>query len=107
MDRRDFVRPHGFHVRYYDDTLSYRVHNVIPYKTALPGHLIYKVMRSRDKVNLWYAEDEIVAQLDAQGQGMYQSFSPGLSAGQIVCAVLSHSGKLVVLDDDSVQPGLF
>lgn len=94
-------------MRYYDDFLSYKVHNVIPYKTSSPGHLIYKVMRSRDKVNLWYAEGEIVAQLDVQGQGMYQSFSRKLSVAQIVCSVLSQSGKLVVLDNDSLQPGLF
>lgn len=106
MDWRDFVRPHGFHVRYYDSTLSYSVHSVIPYKTSSPNHLIYKVMRSRDKVNLWLMADEIVAQLDVPGQNMLQSFSPNLSVKQIVCATLSQSGKLVVFDD-SLQPALF
>ena len=107
MDRRDFDRPHGFHVRYYDNNLRYKVHNVIPYKTSLPNHLIYKVMRSIDKVNVWLTSDGIVAQLDNSGHCKYIQFPSNTSAAEIVCTILSQRGKLVVIDGDDFQPGLF
>lgn len=107
MDCRDFDRPHGFHVRYYDDNLLYRVHNVIPYKTSSPNHLIYKVMRSTDKVNVWLTSDSIVAQLDVLGHRKHVQFPPNASAEEIVCTMLSQRGKLIVLDGDDFQPGLF
>lgn len=107
MDSRDFDRPHGFYVRYYDDKLLYKVHNVIPYKTASPNHLVYKVMRSRDKVNMWLTSEGIVAQLDIQGHSKYIQFPTDSSAVEIICTMLSQTGKLVVADRDSLQPGLF
>ena len=107
MDRRDFDTPHGFHVRYYNDSLLYRVHNVIPYKTSSPNHLIYKVMRSMDKVNIWLTNDGIVAQLDIPGHSKYIQFSSNCSVVEVVCTMLSQRGKLVVVDSDSLQPGLF
>lgn len=107
MDRRDFDSPHGFHVRYYDSGLFYKVHNVIPYKTSLPNHLVYKVMRSTDKVHVWLTNDGIVAQLDIPGYSKYIQFSPNSSASEIVCAMLAQRGKIVVVDNDSIQPGLF
>ena len=107
MDCRDFVRPHGFYVRYYDDTLEYKVHNVIPYKTSNPYHLVYRAMGSPDRVNVWLMSDEIVAQLDTQGHSRYMHFSKDYTAQQIVCAALSQQGRLVVADSDSLQPGLF
>lgn len=107
MDCRDFDRPHGFHVRYYNDNLLYRVHNVIPYKTSLPNHLIYKVMRSVDKVNVWLTSDGIVAQLDVPGHCKYIQFPSDTSAVEIVCTMLSQRGKLVVADGNDLQPGLF
>lgn len=107
MDSRDFDRPHGFRVRYYDDKLLYKVHNVIPYKTSLPNHLVYKVMRSRDKVNVWLTSEGIVAQLDTQEHRKYIQFSTDSSVVEIICTMLSQTGKLVVADNDSLQPGLF
>lgn len=107
MDRRDFDCPYGFHVRYYDDKLCYRVHNVIPYNTSSPNHLIYKVMRSRDKVNVWLTSDGIVAQLDVQGHAKCIKFSTNRSAIEVICTMLSQTGKLVVVDSDSLQSGLF
>lgn len=107
MDWHDFVRPYGFNVRYYDDTLSYKLHSALPYKTSSPRHLVYKVMRSRDKVNLWFADDEIVAQLHTPRHTSYQTFPIDLPVTHIVCNMLSRNGKLVVLDDDSLQPALF
>lgn len=107
MDCRDFDRPHGFHVRYYDDNLLYKVHNVIPYKTSSPNHLVYKVMRSRDTVNVWLTSEGIVARLDTQGHSKYIQFPTDSSAVEIVCTMLSQTGKLVVVDSDSIQPRLF
>lgn len=107
MDCWDFDRPHGFYVRYYDDNLCYRVHNVIAYKTSLSNHLVYKVMRSIDKVNVWLTSDGIVAQLDVPGHSKYIQFSTNSSAEEIVCTMLSQSGKLVAIDSDSIQPTLF
>lgn len=107
MDRRDFDRPYGFHVRYYDSGLSYKVHNVIPYKTSSPNHLVYKVMRSIDKVNVWLTSDGIVAQLDIPGHSKYIQFPSNSSASEIVCTMLAQRGKIVVVDHDSIQPGLF
>lgn len=106
MDCRDFDRPHGFHVRYYDNTLSYKVHNVIPYKTSSPNHLVYKVMRSMDKVNVWLTSEGIVAQLDIPGHSKYIQFPSNTSATEIVCTMLSQR-KLVVVDGDDLQPPLF
>ena len=107
MDSGDFDRPHGFNVRYYDDRLLYKVHNVIPYKTSSPYHLVYKVMRSRDKVNVWLTSEGIVAQLDTQGHRKYIRFSTDRSAVEIVCTMLSQTGELVVVDSDLLHPGLF
>lgn len=107
MDSRDFDRPYGFHVRYYDSGLRYRVHNVIPYKTSSPNHLVYKVMRSMDKVNVWLTSEGIVAQLDIPGHSKYIQFSTDSSAVEIICTMLSQTGKLVVADIDSLQPSLF
>lgn len=107
MDSRDFDRPHGFHVRYYDNKLSYKVHNVIPYKTSSPNHLVYKVMRSIDKVNVWLTSEGIVAQLDIPGHSKYIQFSSSRSVSEIVCTMLAQRGNIVVVDSDSIQPGLF
>ena len=107
MDFSDFDRPHGFHVRYYNNNLQYKVHNVLPYKTSSPNHIVYQVLRSRDKVNVWLTNDEIVAQLDNAGRGNYNHFPLNSSAIEIVCAMLSKTGRLVVADCDSIQPGLF
>lgn len=107
MDRSDFDRPHGFRVRYYDNTLNYKVHSVIPYKTTNLYHLIYKVMRSPDKINVWFTGDDIVAHLNVQGDSRYGHFPKDYTAQQIVCAMLSQKGRLVVADSDSLQPGLF
>ena len=107
MDRRDFNRPHGFHVRYYDNRLFYKVHNVIPYKTSSPNHLVYKVMRSMDKVNVWLTSEGIVAQLDVPGHSKYIQFPSNTSATEIVCTMLSQRRKLVVVDGDDLQPALF
>nr|DAN01203.1 MAG TPA: hypothetical protein [Caudoviricetes sp.] len=107
MDRWDFDRPHGFHVRYYDNALSYKVHNVIPYKTSSPNHLVYKVMRSIDKVNVWLTSDGIVAQLDIPGHSKYIQFPSSTCATEIVCTMLSQRRNLVVVDGDDLQPTLF
>lgn len=107
MDRWDFDHPYGFHVRYYDNNLFYKVHNVIPYKTSSPYHLVYKVMRSMDKVNVWLTSEAIVAQLDIPGHSKYIQFPLNRSAQEIVCAMLAQRGKIVVVDIDSIQPGLF
>ena len=107
MDWRDFDRPHGFSVRYYDNTLAYKVHNVIPYKTTNPSYLVYNVMRSPDKVNVWLTDDDIVAQLDILGHNRYARFPKDYTAPQVVCAMLSQRGRLVIPDSDSFQPGLF
>lgn len=106
MDRRDFDCPHGFYVRYYDDNLRYTIHNVIPYKTASPKHLIYKVARSHHKVNVWLSDDGIIAQSNIQGCGDYVHFSTALTLDTIVCIMLSKAGKFVVVDDRSIQPPL-
>lgn len=94
-------------MRYYDDKLQYTNHSVLPYKTSSPNHLIYKVTRSPDKINVWLGNDSVVAQLDVKGYRKYQHFSLDHSASEIICAMLSQKGKLVVVDDDSFQPGLF
>lgn len=107
MDSRDFDRPYGFHVRYYDDRLCYKVHNVIPYKTSSPNHLIYKVMRSQDKVNVFLTDDNIIAELDVPGFRKYIQFSKDCSMREIICTMLSQRGKLVVIDADSFQLELF
>lgn len=107
MDSRDFDRPHGFHVRYYDGTLRYRVHNVIPYKTSSPNHLVYNVMRSTDKVNVWLTSEGIIAQLDVPGHSKYVQFPLDTGVVEIICTTLSQRGKLVLADNDSLQPGLF
>ncbi len=107
MDRWDFDHPHSFHVRYYDNSLSYKVHNVIPYKTSSPNHLVYKVMRSMDKVNVWLTSEGIVAQLDIRGHNKHIQFSSNSSATEIVCAMLAQRGKIVVVDSDSIQLELF
>lgn len=107
MDRRDFDRPYGFHVRYYNDRLCYRIHNVIPYKTSLRNHLVYKVMRSVDTVNVWLTNDGIVAQLDVPGHSKYIQFPTNSSVVEIICTMLSQKGNLVVADTDSIQPALF
>lgn len=107
MDYRDFDRPNGFNVRYYDSQLHYTTHNVIPYKTSLPNHLVYKVIRSMDKVNVWLTSDGIVAQLDVSGYRKYIQFPSNTSATEIVCTMLSQTGKIIVADRDSLQPGLF
>lgn len=107
MDRWDFDHPHGFHVRYYNNNLLYKVHNVIPYKTSSPNHLIYKVMRSTDKVNVWLTSDGIVAQLDIPRHRKHIQFPSNTSATEIVCTMLAQRGKLVVIDGDDLQPGLF
>lgn len=107
MDRRDFDCPHGFYVRYYDNKLNYTVHNVIPYKTSSPKQLIYKVARLHHKVNVWLSEDGIVAQLDIQGCRDYSYFSDALTLDEIVCIMLSKTGKFVVVDDSLNQPALF
>lgn len=107
MDCRDFDRPLSFHVRYYDDRLRYKLHNVIPYKTSSPNHLVYKVMRSSDKVNIWLTNDGIVAQLDVDGYRNYDHFPTHAPVTQIVCSMLSKRGRLIVVDIDSIQPGLF
>lgn len=107
MDWRDFAYPHGFTVRYYDDMLNYTRHSVLPYKTAFHNQLIYKVMRSPDSVKLWLTEDEIISQLNASGYRNYQHFTKDHSVALIVCSTLSQRGSLIVVDDDSFQPGLF
>ena len=107
VDWRDFAYPHGFRVRYYDDKLQYTSHGVLPYKTSLSNHIIYKVARSPDKINMWLGHDSVVTQLDVKGYRKYQHFSLDHSVSEIICATLSQKGKLVVVDDDSVQPGLF
>ena len=107
MDWRDFVYPHGFVVRYYRPNLLYTRHSVLPFKTASPNHLIYKVMRSPDKINLWLGEDDIISQLDVTGYRKYQHYSKDCSALEIICGTLSQHGSLIVPDDDSSQPGLF
>lgn len=106
MDWHDFVRPHGFSVRYYDNTLTYKVHSVVPYKTTNLYHLVYKVMRSPDKVKIWL-RDDIVAQLESLGHTSYAHFPKEYTAPQVVCAMLSQQGRLITLDSDSFQPGLF
>lgn len=107
MDHRDFDRPYSFHVRYYDNKLFYKLHNVIPYKTSSPYHLVYKVMRSSDKVNIWLTNDGIVAQLDVIGYRNYDYFPTHTPVTQIVCSMLSKRGRLIVLDSDSINPTLF
>lgn len=107
VDWRDFVYPNGFVVRYYDDLLNYTRHTVLPYKTSSPNQLIYKVMRSPDKVKLWLTEYEIISQLDVPGYRAFQHFPESYNASQVICATLSQRGILVVVDDDSIQPGLF
>lgn len=107
MDWRDFVRPHGFPVRYYDSSLSYKSHSVIPYKTTTPNHLAYKVMRSPDRVDVWLTDDDIVAKFDVQGTSRYAHFPKDYTAPQIVCATLSQQGRIIIPDTDSLQPGLF
>lgn len=107
VDYRDFDHPYGFHVRYYDDKLQYTSHSIIPYKTSSPNHLIYKVMRSPDKVNIWLGNDSVVTQLDVKGYRNYQHFPLDYSLPKVICATLSQKGNLVVVDADSIQPGLF
>lgn len=107
MDRSDFDHPHGFYVRYYDNELRYTVHNVIPYKTSSPKHLIYKVTRSHHKVNVWLSDDGVIAQSNIQGHGDYLRFSDSLTLDKIVCIMLSKTGKFVVVDDSLTQPPLF
>lgn len=107
VDWRDFVYPHGFIVRYYDDKLNYTRNAILPYKTAFHNQLIYKVMRSPDIVKLWLTEDEIISQLNAPNYRNYQHFTKDHSVTGIVCATLSQQGRLVVVDDDSLQPMLF
>lgn len=107
VDWRDFIYPNGFVVRYYDDKLNYTRHSVLPYKTSFPNQLIYKVMRSADKVKLWLTEDEVISQLQAPGYHNYLSFSKNNTVPGVLCATLSQRGNLVVVDDDSIQPGLF
>lgn len=106
MDWRDFVYPNGFVVRYYDDKLNYTRHSVLPYKTSSPIHLLYKVMRSPDKIKLWLTNHEIISQLDVPGYRTFQHFSKNYSVQQVICATLSQRGFLVVADDP-IQPGLF
>ena len=107
MDRRDFDYPHGFYVRYYDDKLQYTTHSILPYKTSSPNHLIYKVSRSPDKINMWLGHDSVVTQLDVTGYRKYQHFSLDYSISDIICATLSQRGTLIVVDSKSSQPGLF
>lgn len=107
MDGRDFDRPHGFHVRIYDDRLLYKVHNVVPYKSSLSNHLIYNIMRTPYRIDIWYTYDDIVTQLNIHGTSNYQHFPKGRSVEEIVCSTLSQIGKIITLDDDSIQPGLF
>lgn len=107
MDYSDFINPRNFCVRYYDDKLQYTSHRAIPYKTSSPTHLIYKVTRSPDKINMWLGHDSVVTQLDTKGHRKYQHFSLDHSPSEIICATLSQKGKLVVVDDNSIQPGLF
>jgi len=107
VDWRDFVRPHGFTVRYYRSDLSYTCHNVLPFKTSSPNHLIYKVMRSADKINLWLTEDDIVSQLDVTGYRNYLHYPKSCGALEVICGTLSQRGVLVVSNDESSQPGLF
>lgn len=107
MDYSDFINPRDFCVRYYDDKLQYTSHRVIPYKTSSPTHLIYKVMRSPDKINMWLGHDSVVTQLNIKNYEKYQHFSLDCSLSEIICGTLSQKGKLVVVADDSIQPGLF
>ena len=107
MDWYDFAYPNGFVVRYYDDKLNYTRHSVLPYKTDSPNHLIYKVMRSPDKIKIWLTNHETISQLDVPGYRAFQHFPKSCSAPQVICATLSQRGILVVVDDDSIQPGLF
>ena len=107
MDYSDFVNPRDFCVRYYDDKLQYTSHRVVPYKTSSPVHLIYKVMRSPDKIDMWLAHDSVVTQLNINGCEKHQHFSLDCSLSEIICGTLSQKGKLVVVADDLIQPGLF
>lgn len=107
MDRRDFDYPHGLYVRYYDDKLQYTKHSIIPYKTSSPNHLIYKVTRSPDKINMWLGNDSVVTQLDVKGYRKYQHFPLDYTLPEVIYATLSQKGKLVVVDADFIQPGLF
>lgn len=107
MDWRDFAYPNGFVVRYYDNMLNYTRHTVLPYKTSFPNQLIYKVMRSPDKVKVWLTEDEIISQSNIPSYRNHNHFPKSYTASGVVCATLSQRGNLVVVDDDSIQPGLF
>ena len=107
MDWRDFSYPNGFVVRYYDDMLNYTRHTVLPYKTSFPNQLIYKVIRSPDKIKIWLTEDEIISQSNIPGYRNYNHFPKSYTVSGIVCSTLSQRGNLVVVDDDSIQPGLF
>lgn len=107
MDWRDFVRPHSFHVRIYDSNLFYKVHNVVPYKSSSPNHLIYNIMRSPYRIDAWLTDDDIVTQLYIHGQSNYHHFSKECSVEEIVCSTLSQLGNIVIVHNDSIQPGLF
>lgn len=107
MDRNDFVRPHAFHVRIYDNKLFYKVHNAIPYKSTIPDHLIYIITRSIYRIDIWLTDDDIVTKLNIHGSGKCQHFSKERSIEEILCSTLSQLGTIVTLDNDSIQPGLF
>lgn len=107
MDSRDFNYPHGFHVRIYDDKLFYKVHSAVPYKSTTPGHLIYIITRSVYRIDIWLIDDDIVTQLNVYGSGSCQHFSKKCSVEEIVRSTLSHIGRIVTLDNDSIQPTLF
>lgn len=107
MDRGDFVCPHGFRVRFYDDKLLYKVHSAIPYKSSLPNHLVYNIMCSPYRVDIWLTNDDVVSRLNIHSWREYQHYSKQCSVEEIVCGTLSQIGKIVVLDDSSSQLALF
>lgn len=108
MDVRDFRCPVSFHVRVYDSSLNYRIHNVIPYKTDKSDTVIFSMMRSSETVVVSLRDGRCFAENDRLGNPKWAEFPIEADIRGVVCSMLARDNQIVVVDNpDEVQDSLF
>lgn len=96
---------HGFRVRIYDDSLTYRVKFVTAYKTADKSSMMYHVEGTNLKCTVRNTGDGFTF-FSSQVSPNRQFFDADTSIEQVVCAGFNVEGYWLV-PDDKEQMALF
>ena len=101
--------PKGFRVRCYNNSLSYKKHNIIRYRTDHTHTFVFCMTKSSGQVKVTITNDDIVARIDRLGERRYAHFDATTPIENIVCNMFTEPGRLIVLDNapNSVELTLF